>query len=89
MRYTIAVSRRVRLSIPPLIIGSGKEAICEVLGTGGCYQCGLECIRGYYRYGRKVEDYRRCQSMEYYLPWKYEREDEPVETPFRRADPGQ
>jgi aldehyde:ferredoxin oxidoreductase len=82
VRYSINLSRRVRLSIPPLITGSGHGGVLEVLGKGDCYQCGLECIRGYYRYGGKFEDYRRCQAMEYYLPWKYQRENEPVETLF-------
>jgi aldehyde:ferredoxin oxidoreductase len=82
IRHSIEISHRVRLSIPPLITGSGHGDVLEVLGRGGCYQCGLECIRGYYRYGQKHEDYRRCQSMEYYLPWKYKRDDEPIETLF-------
>jgi aldehyde:ferredoxin oxidoreductase len=82
IRYSIEISRRVRLSIPPLITGSGRGQLLEVIGKGGCYQCGLECVRGYYRYGQKLEDFRRCQSMEYYLPWKYKLDNEPIETLF-------
>jgi aldehyde:ferredoxin oxidoreductase len=54
----------------------------EVIGKGGCYQCGMECVKGFYRYGQKLEGFRRCQAMEYYLPWRYNRENEPVETLF-------
>ena len=81
-RYTIKISKRVRLSIPPHITATGHGHLLEVIGKGGCYQCGLECIRGFYRYGKKLEGYRKCQAMEYYLPWKYSRENEPIETLF-------
>jgi len=81
-RYTVKISKRIRLSIPPLIVSTKHDHLLEVIGKGGCYQCGLECIRGRYRYGKRLEGYRKCQSMEYYLPWKYSREDEPVETFF-------
>jgi aldehyde:ferredoxin oxidoreductase len=81
-RYTIKISKRLRLSIPPTVMGTNHDYLLEVIGKGGCYQCGLECIRGLYRYGQRLEGYRKCQSMEYYLPWKYSREDEPVETFF-------
>jgi len=81
-RYTIKISKRVRLAIPPHITATGYGHLLEVIGKGGCYQCGLECIRGFYRYGKKLEGYRKCQAMEYYLPWKYSREDEPVDTVF-------
>jgi hypothetical protein len=58
--------------------------LLERLGKGGCDQCGLDCIRNRYRYGKKpeLESFRRCQAMEYYMPWVYGREDEPVETFF-------
>ena len=81
-RYTIKISKRLRLAIPPMITATSHGHLMEVIGKGGCYQCGMECIRGFYRYGQKLEGYRRCQAMEYYLPWKYNREDEPVETLF-------
>jgi aldehyde:ferredoxin oxidoreductase len=81
-RYTMTISKRVRLSIPPMITMTGHGHLMEVIGKGGCYQCGMECIRGFYRYGQKLEGYRRCQAMEYYLPWRYNRKDEPIETLF-------
>ncbi len=81
-RYTAKINKRLRLAIPPLITATGKGGLLEVIGKGACYQCGLECIRNFYRYGHKLEGYRRCQSMEYYLPWRYAREDEPIETFF-------
>ncbi len=80
--YTIKISKRVRLSIPPVITMSGRAGLLEVIGKGGCYQCGLECIRGVYRYGKKLEGLRKCQAQEYYLPWMYSKEDEPIETLF-------
>ena len=80
--YTLRISKRVRLSIPPLTTMSGRAELLEVIGTGGCYQCGLECIRGVYRYGKKLEGHRKCQSQECYLPWMYSREDEPIKTFF-------
>ena len=80
--YTVRISKRVRLSIPPVVTMSGRAGLLEVIGKGGCYQCGLECIRGVYRYGKKLEGLRKCQSQEYYLPWMYSKEDEPIETFF-------
>ena len=81
-RYTVKISKRLRLSIPPTVAATNHDHLLEVIGKGGCYQCGLECIRGLYRYGQRMEGYRKCQSQGYYLPWKYSREDEPVETFF-------
>ena len=81
-RYTIRISKRIRLSMPPSVAGTHHDHLLEVIGKGGCYQCGLECIRGLYRYGQRLEGYRKCQAQGYYLPWKYDREDEPVETFF-------
>jgi aldehyde:ferredoxin oxidoreductase len=83
-RYTVKISKRFRLAIPPMITATDHGHLLEVTGKGGCYQCGLECIRNFYRYGKRLEleGYRRCQSMEYYLPWRYNREDEPVDTLF-------
>ena len=81
-RYTVKISKRVRLSIPPMVAATKHEHLLEVIGKGGCYQCGLECIRGLYRYGQRLEGYRKCQAQGYYLPWKYSCKDEPVETFF-------
>jgi aldehyde:ferredoxin oxidoreductase len=79
-RYTFRISKRVRLSVPPMIAGTKYAEKLEVIGKGGCYLCGLECVAGIYRYGGKLTGHRKCQSVEYYLPWKYGREDEPIET---------
>jgi aldehyde:ferredoxin oxidoreductase len=81
-RYTLKISERVKSSIPPGIRAANRGRLLEVLGNGGCYQCGLECHRKLYRYGGKLEGYRRCQAMEYYLPWRYGLEDEPIDTLF-------
>lgn len=82
-RYTFRISKRVRLSVPPMIEGTPHASKLEVVGKGGCYLCGLECVAGIYRYGGKYEGHRKCQSVEYYLPWKYGKEDEPIETFFK------
>ncbi len=81
-RYTVKISKRIRLSMPPMVAATHHDHLLEVIGKGGCYQCGLECIRGLYRYGQRLEGYRKCQAQGYYLPWKYGREDEPIETFF-------
>jgi len=36
-----------------------------------------------YRYGGKYTGHRKCESVEYYLPWEYGKEDEPIETFFQ------
>jgi aldehyde:ferredoxin oxidoreductase len=81
-RYTVKINQRVHLAIPPLITATQHGHLLEVRGRGGCDRCGLICIRNLYRYGQRLEGYRRCQSMEYYLPWRYGRDDEPVDTVF-------
>jgi aldehyde:ferredoxin oxidoreductase len=81
-RYTVKLSKRLRLSIPPRIVHTHPDPLLEVIGKGACYQCGVECIRGLYRYGKGLEGYRKCQPMQYYLPWVYHREDEPMATLF-------
>jgi aldehyde:ferredoxin oxidoreductase len=81
-RYTVQISKRLDLTIPPDVTMSGHGHLLERMGKGKCYQCGLVCIRNKYRYGKRedLEDYRRCEAMEYYMPWKYGHEDEPVDT---------
>jgi len=87
-RITIQLSKGLDLSIPPDITMSGHGHILERIGKGGCYQCGLDCIRNQYRYGQRSDltANRRCQAMEYYLPWKYNQKTEPVDTFFQAAD---
>ncbi len=79
-RYTFRISKRVRLTHAPHIEGTIHAKDLEVIGKGGCYLCGLECVAGVYRYGKKYVGHRKCQSIEYYLPWDYGKEDEPIET---------
>jgi aldehyde:ferredoxin oxidoreductase len=81
-RYTVQINKRLDLTIPPDTTMTGHGYLLERIGKGGCDQCGLDCIRNKYRYGKRpeLEAYRRCQSMEYYMPWRYSREDEPVDT---------
>jgi aldehyde:ferredoxin oxidoreductase len=87
-RYTIEISQRLNLSIPPDTTMSGHGHLIERIGKGGCYLCGLDCIRNKYRYGQRADlvGYRRCQAMEYYMPWKFNREEEPVETFFEAPE---
>ena len=87
-RITVRLSKGLDLSIPPDITMSGHGHILERTGKGSCYQCGLECIRNQYRYGQRPDltANRRCQAMEYYLPWEYSRETEPVDTLFNAPD---
>jgi aldehyde:ferredoxin oxidoreductase len=81
-RYTAKIDVWLTLVAPPNVMATNHSQLLEVIGKDNCYQCGLKCNRQLYRYARRLEGYRRCQSMEYYLPWKYSREDEPVETFF-------
>ena len=81
-RYTLKICKRVHLAVPPVTEGTGRAHLVEVIGKGGCYQCGLACIRNKYRYGGQLVGYRKCESMEYYLPWQYSKKGEPLETFF-------
>jgi len=83
-RYSYDISKRVHLAIPPQILHSGHGHLLEVVGKGNCFKCGSTCIRNVYRYGKRDDlvAMRRCQSMEYYLPWFYGKDDEPIETLF-------
>jgi aldehyde:ferredoxin oxidoreductase len=83
-KYVIKISQRLDLHIPPDTTASGHGYLLEKIGKGGCYQCGIDCIRNKYRFGKRpdLEGYRRCQSMEYYMPWQYGHDDEPVDTYF-------
>jgi aldehyde:ferredoxin oxidoreductase len=81
-RYTVKICKWIPLVAPPIVIATNHAYLVESLGNDNCYQCGLECNRHLYRYGKRLEGYRRCQSMEYYLPWKYTSQEEPLETFF-------
>ncbi len=81
-RYTVHISKRLRLVPPQGIRESSHAHLLEAIGLGGCYQCRLACVRSLYRLINGREGYRRCQALEAYLPWKYSREDEPPDTVF-------
>ncbi len=83
-RYSYKISKRVHMAIPKQITMTGHGHLLEVVGKGNCFKCGSVCIRNVYRYGKRQDltAMRRCQSMEYYLPWFYGKDDEPIETLF-------
>jgi len=79
-QYVKKLGKRIRLSIPPKIVATGKAHLIKVIGKGSCYGCDMECIRGLYQYQQNLKGYRKCQSMEYYLPWLYSKQEEPITT---------
>ncbi len=83
-KYTLKIKNTVSLAIVPRIGISNHGHILETTGLRHCYQCGLKCSKYVYRYGKDpaLEGLRGCQSMEYYLPWLYGYEDEPLKTLF-------
>jgi aldehyde:ferredoxin oxidoreductase len=84
-RYTVKICKHVHLAIPPMVMDTEHGYLLEVIGKSSCHQCGIICARNLYRYGtstERLEGNRRCQAMEYYLPWRYDRDDEPVNTFF-------
>lgn len=81
-KYVLNISKRLRLSIPPKVASTGYAHLLKVIGKGGCYQCGIECTRGLYRYGNRLEGYRNCESLAFYLPWVYGQKREALETFF-------
>jgi aldehyde:ferredoxin oxidoreductase len=81
-RHTVRINKRLHLAIPPDTANSGRGGLLEVIGRGGCHLCGAKCIRNVYRYDKRLEGLRHCQTMEYYLPWIYGRAEEPVDTFF-------
>jgi aldehyde:ferredoxin oxidoreductase len=83
-RYTLQIKNTVSLAITPRIGMTNHGHVLREVGQRHCYQCGLVCSKYIYRFGDDpaLEDLRGCQAMEYYLPWVYGREDEPVRTLF-------
>jgi aldehyde:ferredoxin oxidoreductase len=63
---------------------TGRSHLLEVLGRRHCPQCALHCQKKVYRIGNDDElvGLRGCQAMEYYLPWVYGQEGEPLKTLF-------
>jgi len=83
-RYTIQIKNTVSLAVTPRIGMTNHGHVLEEVGQRHCYQCGLVCSKYIYRFGNdpELEGLRGCQAMEYYLPWVYGREDEPIKTLF-------
>jgi aldehyde:ferredoxin oxidoreductase len=83
-RYTLKIKNTVSLAITPRIGMTDHGHVLKEIGRRHCYRCGLACSKLIYRYGDdpKLEGLRGCQSMEFYLPWMYGHEDEPLQTLF-------
>ena len=83
-RYSYRISKRIPMVIPPQITRSGHGDLLEVIGKDGCFKCAAACQKNVYRYGKRddLTVTRRCQPMEYYLPWLYGKDSEPVDTLF-------
>ncbi len=83
-RYTIKIKNTVSLAITPRLGMTNHGHVLKEVGHRHCYQCGLTCSKYIYRFGDdpEMEDLRGCQAMEYYLPWMFGREDEPIKTMF-------
>lgn len=76
--YTRELKNTVSLAILPRIELTGHGHVVQALGQRHCYQCALTCSKYIYRIGGNPEmtGLRGCQSMDYYLPWVYGRENE-------------
>jgi len=83
-RYTIKIKNTVSLAVTPRLGMTNHGHVLREVGQRHCYQCGLVCSKYIYRFGNdpKLEGLRGCQAMEYYLPWMYGHEDEPIKTLF-------
>lgn len=76
------INKRLRLTIGPKIRRSGRDSIIEIVGNSKCPYCNLDCVAAICLYGKRLRGLRKCQSMEYYLPWDYSKADEPIDTLF-------
>lgn len=83
-KYTAKIKNTISLAITPNIGMTNHGHVLREVGKRHCYQCSLACSKLIYRFGDDpaLEDLRGCQAMEFYLPWVYGREDEPVKTLF-------
>ena len=83
-RYTVKIRNTVSLAVTPNLGMTNHGNVLEPVGKRHCYQCGLACSKYIYRFGNdpELEDLRGCQAMEYYLPWVYGHEEEPIKTVF-------
>jgi aldehyde:ferredoxin oxidoreductase len=81
-RYTRELSDTCDFSVMPRIDETGHSHLLENVGRRHCYQCGLTCHKFVYRMGNDPElvGLSGCEAIEYYLPWTYNHEDEPVKT---------
>ncbi len=84
VKYTVKIRNTVSLAITPRIGGTGHGHVLKEMGKRRCHQCGMACSKLIYRFGDdpSLQGLRGCQAMEYYLPWMYGREDEPLKTLF-------
>ncbi len=83
-RYTIKIKNTLSLAVTPRLGMTNHGHVLKEVGQRHCYQCGLVCSKYIYRFGNdpELEGLRGCQAMEYYLPWMYGHEDEPIRTVF-------
>lgn len=83
-RYTLKIKNTVSLAVTPRIGMTNHGHVLKEVGQRHCYQCGLVCSKYIYRFGNdpELEGLRGCQAMEYYLPWMFGHEDEPIKTVF-------
>ena len=83
-RYTIKIKNTVSLAVTPRLGMTNHGHVLKEVGQRHCYQCGLVCSKYIYRFGNdpELEGLRGCQAMEYYLPWMFGHEDEPIKTVF-------
>jgi len=83
-RYTLKLKNTLSLAITPRIGMTNHGHVLKEVGQRHCYQCGLVCSKYIYRFGNdpELEGLRGCQAMEYYLPWTFGHEDEPMKTLF-------
>lgn len=73
-RYIIDISKRGSLRMPV------PKKQLQFLKTASCYQCGLECGRGFYRTAAGREEVRKCQAMALYMPYAGMRPDQTIDT---------
>lgn len=83
-RYTLKIRKTLSLAVTPRLGMTNHGHIVETVGKRHCYQCGMVCSKYIYRFGKdpELQGLRGCQAMEYYLPWTFGREDEPLKTFF-------
>lgn len=83
-RYTLKIKNTVSLAVTPRIEMTDHGHVLKEVGKRHCYLCGLTCSKLIYRFGDDpaLEGLRGCQAMEFYLPWMYGHEDEPLQTLF-------